>query len=301
MYKHFPAPLLSLLRCPRDQGALKLGDRSIQTDRGIQTGRLRCAGCDAVYPIEEGIARIFSQAALDEESRRELAIRDQRADISDPHEESSAWHRMEIEPTLEALGPLAGTNVLELGCGTGRLTVRLAQAGANVLATDFSPASLRFLAGRIRSEWRIGLVHADCTHFAVQKRSFGRVLSTLVSNLPTARHRAAMMQLAADAIGNTGRFVFSTHHYGLRERLRGESMSGHYPDTGIYRLLFRRRDILRETSPYFRDVRCRPIRVQIPLLGRLGFPVVAFSRLAEKIPLLDSLGDLLLLVAREPL
>ncbi len=297
----FPLSLLPLLRCPDDKGTLELGHDSIQTDQGIKSGQLRCVSCAATYNIEDGIARILSQAALDDESKRELVIRDQRAEIPDPHGESSAWHQMEIVPTLEALEPFTGMHVLELGCGTGRLTVLLAQRGANVLAVDFSLASLRTLATRLRPEWCVGLVNADCCQLAVPTQSFERVLSTLVSNLPTARHRTTMMRLAANAIGDAGKFVFSTHHYGMRERLRGEPMSGRYRDTDIYRRLFRRQDILGETTPYFRNVQCRAIRIQIPLLGRLGFPVVAFSHFAERIPLFDQLGDLLLLVAQQPL
>lgn len=301
MNTRFPLSLLPLLRCPHDQGTLELGSNSIQTDRGIESGQLRCAICGTAYRIEEGIAHILSETTLDDESKRELIIRDQRAGIPDPSGKFSAWHQMEIAPTIEALEPLAGKNVLELGCGTGRMTVLLAQRGANVLAVDFSLASLRALAARAHPEWCVGLVNADCCRFAVPTQSFERTLSTLVSNLPTAQHRAAMMRLAAIAIGSTGKFVFSVHHYGLRARLSGEPISGRYRDTDIYRLLFRRRDILNETAAYFRNVLCHPIRIQIPLLGRLGFPVVAFSRFAEEIPLLNQLGDLLLVVAQQSL
>ncbi len=216
----FPLSLPTLWRCPHEKGTLELDGASIQTDRGIRSGRLRCSARGAVYAIEEGIVRLLSQAALDSDSKHELAIRDRRAKISDPHDESSAWHQMELVPTLETLAPLAGVNVLELGCGAGRLTVLMAERGAGAMAVDFSLASLRVLASRILPHWRIGLINADCTRFAVQTQSFGRVSSTLVSNLPTARHRAAMMQLAANAIGDGGKFVFSTHHYGLRQRLR---------------------------------------------------------------------------------
>lgn len=297
MYKTFPLSLLSLLRCPLDQAVLDLKD-SVEIGQGVRSGQLRCTTCDAVYAIEDGIVRMLSKASLDDESKHELVIREQRAEIFDPRDESSAWNRMEIEPTIEALEPLAGKNVLELGCGNGRLTVLLAKRAAGIVAVDFSLESLRTLATRIEPEWRIGLVNADCAEMAVQKNSFDRALSTLVSNLPTARHRAAMLRLAANATGGTGKFVFSTHHYGIRERLRGEPKSGHYRDTDIYRYLFSRRDILEETTHYFQHAQCHPVRIQLPLLGRLGFPVVAFSLFAEKIPLLNQLGDILLVVAQ---
>lgn len=61
--------------------------------------------------------------------------------------------------------PLAGASVLEIGCGTGRNTVFLAEAAARVLAIDFSEGMLekartrcagrrvRFVAQDIRTRW----------------------------------------------------------------------------------------------------------------------------------------------------
>lgn len=43
---------------------------------------------------------------------------------------------------LELLAPRAGERVLDLGCGTGELTARIAQSGAQVLGFDASPSML---------------------------------------------------------------------------------------------------------------------------------------------------------------
>lgn len=43
---------------------------------------------------------------------------------------------------LDALEPLAGATVLDVGCGTGILSARLAQRGARVTGIDISPASI---------------------------------------------------------------------------------------------------------------------------------------------------------------
>ena len=47
------------------------------------------------------------------------------------------------EPVVQhAIGDPRGLNVLDLGCGTGRHTLKLAAAGANVTAVDFSAGML---------------------------------------------------------------------------------------------------------------------------------------------------------------
>ena len=44
------------------------------------------------------------------------------------------------EPVLQLLNPNAGETVLDLGCGDGELTLKLIDAGCNVIAVDSSPA-----------------------------------------------------------------------------------------------------------------------------------------------------------------
>jgi hypothetical protein len=122
-----------------------------------------------------------------------------------------------------------------------------------------------------------------------------------VSNLPTAKHRGAMMQVAALALKpSSGKFVFGTHHYGIGSRLRREPRSGYYREVPIYRYMFRRGEIEEETRHYFADVDCHPIRIALPLAARMHLPLVAISRLTERIPIINQFGELLLVTARKP-
>jgi ubiquinone/menaquinone biosynthesis C-methylase UbiE len=56
---------------------------------------------------------------------------------------NSAYSRWEIGIALRCLPPLEGLEVLDLGCGVGRLTVPLAQRKARVLSLDNSAAMLK--------------------------------------------------------------------------------------------------------------------------------------------------------------
>ncbi len=50
--------------------------------------------------------------------------------------------RREKEAVLNALGPVEGSRVLEIACGTGRFTVMLAERGADIVGLDISEAMM---------------------------------------------------------------------------------------------------------------------------------------------------------------
>jgi 2-polyprenyl-3-methyl-5-hydroxy-6-metoxy-1,4-benzoquinol methylase len=300
VYAGFPTDALDLLRCERDRGRLEIAGSDPAPDR-LWNAAIHCTLCGSRYDVKDGILRLLDTTLLDAESDHERTTRDAELDAAfNPDVEQSDFQLAEIEPTLAASEPLRGASLLELGAGTGRYTIPLAQRGAVILAIDFSMSSLRRLVPRLHGSWRVALVQADCTRLATRPGAFDVVFSTLVSNLPSVEHRSAMMRLAAEALAPTGKFVFSTHHYGLNSRLRQERQSDRYTPGGIYRYLFRRAELARETRGYFSDVNCRPIQVVPPLTWRLRLPIRRVSRIAQRVPVLNLFGELLLVVATRP-
>jgi len=87
------------------------------------------------------------------------------------------------EPEVDrALGDVAGLDVLDVGAGTGRHAIRIAERGARVTAIDFSERMLekaRRKPGADRVRW---LAHDIARHEALPfaPSSFDRVLSALV-------------------------------------------------------------------------------------------------------------------------
>ena len=68
-----------------------------------------------------------------------------------------------------------GSPVLELGCGTGRITIPVAEAGVDVVGLDLSPAMLskaRLKVSRLDEETqrRVELVEGDMRSFSLGKR-----------------------------------------------------------------------------------------------------------------------------------
>jgi SAM-dependent methyltransferase len=320
MYFGFPTTQIHLLSCPKDNGKLSAvkGKCDIKNER-IVSGALKCIVCDCEYQVNDGIVCLLENISMDQESAHEKKLRDQltinyrRKRFLKPGK-NNEMDMMEILPTLAALKLAPNQNVLELGCGTGKYTIHLAKNCRALIAVDFSLESLKVLVQKLQPKLPVGLVHADITNFAIAPRLFHRVLSTLVSNLPSREHRLSMYHIASNSLEKNGHFVFSTHYYGIRERYMRLAKSGRYTKGGIYRYYFRRNEVKRETKPYFNKIYSRPIQIVAPfnqrrpmqiivtLLKKIGFnKTILFSRIAEHFPLINEFGKLLLVVVKEPI
>ncbi|MEV6930153.1 class I SAM-dependent methyltransferase [Dactylosporangium sp. NPDC051485] len=86
------------------------------------------------------------------------------------------WRRPEAE--LRVLDPVAGRDVLELGCGAAHWARSLARRGGRVIALDISLAQLRHAAGDARGDADSpALVQADAHALPFAAGSFDVVLS----------------------------------------------------------------------------------------------------------------------------
>jgi ubiquinone/menaquinone biosynthesis C-methylase UbiE len=85
------------------------------------------------------------------------------------------------EPEVDrALGDVTDLEVLDVGAGTGRHAVRVAQRGARVTAVDFSEEMLARARQKIGADRVRWLVHDVALPLPFEARSFDRVLSALV-------------------------------------------------------------------------------------------------------------------------
>jgi cyclopropane fatty-acyl-phospholipid synthase-like methyltransferase len=301
----FPIEFVSKVRCKTDGAALELdGNCQLnEKDCVIRHGTLRCTTCGAAFVIDDGILNMLNEKAMHNESKHYQRIQNEHTARSIKSTGSVWWENehnaMEMIPTLEALCVSQDHTILELGCGDGRYTVQLARQCQWIVAIDFSIDSLRVLQQRLQGIKNVGLVLADITTMKVTA-GFDRVFSTLVSNLPTREYRAAMYHLAASVLKPDGRFVFSAHNFGFRQKLMGEAKSGRYSEGGIYRYKFTASECTAEVRQYFTKTNVRPIQIYLPFARTLRLPVIALSRFLERVPLINVLGELILCSAEHP-
>jgi malonyl-CoA O-methyltransferase len=133
------------------------------------------------------------------------------------------------EPLVERLlGEVRGLAVLDVGCGTGRHAVRLAQAGAHVTGLDFSRGMLakaRAKAGAEKVDFR---EHDLGAPLPFEDASFDRVLACLV--LDHVFELAAFFSELRRVCRPDGCVVASVLHPAML--LRGVQARFHEPDTG---------------------------------------------------------------------
>jgi hypothetical protein len=240
---------------------------------------------------------------LDAEATHELRLRDQYSTNPLSYQDAAwdeQWGQLEMKPQLATLNLMEGSALLEFACGRGRYTTQVIGKCKALLAVDFSLESLRILADKIPSGKEIGLVQADITRLALSPKSFDRVLSTTC--LDSREQRMAMHRLAADALKEKGRYVYGVEFNDLRTRLLGSPRAERYApgDMLFYRL--DREDVIRETAPFFKHVKVRPIQVSLPFTSRLSYRWrVIIAQIAEKTPLACEFGELLLVCAEAPI
>lgn len=129
--------------------------------------------------------------------------------------------KSEVSAALEVLSTvtspaLSDLRVLELACGSGRLTLPLAAAGHSVLATDFDSEALALLAEYLDPDVGISpgveLRLADMTSFSFDEVFKAVCLSTTSITLLSPEMRIQALERAVDHLAPGGVLVVSTEY-----------------------------------------------------------------------------------------
>lgn len=91
-------------------------------------------------------------------------------------EREKFWDTFEKDTLKPYIKDLSGLDVLDAGAGTGRISIRLYNAGANVTALDISPEMLELLK---KKEPNIKCIEADMEAMPFEDEEFDMVFSSL--------------------------------------------------------------------------------------------------------------------------
>lgn len=118
--------------------------------------------------------------------------------------------RLEERLTLALIGDVQGQQVLDLGCGTGRYCVLLAQLGATVIGLDPSRGMLEQARRKIGASCHLDLYHGTLAEAELPDEQFDLVVSALVvGHLPVLE---PTLREAARVLKRGGRMVISDLH-----------------------------------------------------------------------------------------
>jgi len=124
--------------------------------------------------------------------------------------EANPLQALEGPIVRSAIGDPRGLNVLDLGCGTGRHALWLAECGAHVTAVDFSPGMLDKARSKLGAERVRFLVHDLHKRLSFDNAAFDLVVSGLV--LEHLRELDLFFAEARRVLKSTGRAIVSSMH-----------------------------------------------------------------------------------------
>jgi len=234
--------LKDLLCCPVDRGYPLQLENGEYCDGEIIHGVLRCPTCGADYMIVGGIPYLMvsgdaQDSAVAAAKVREAAARDADADEYDTN--VSSYHTaVESAALLNALAVRAGDVVVDLGAGTGRLTVELAARGAVVLALDLSPRSLE-INRRKAAAVPGGVVHhvvCDACYLPLRDGLAGKAVSgMMLEHLPGDAERRRCLAEVYRVLRPGGRLALTVYNYCVSKRRSGDREGFHGTDLYYYR------------------------------------------------------------------
>ncbi len=129
--------LLQWLICPRDGGHLELADEKKEHSE-IESGTLKCATCDARYPVVRGVPRFVRS----DDYASSFGLQWNRyAEVQLDSRNGTRFSRDRFYTITEWLPPTLNQRlVLDVGCGAGRFAEIALSDGAEVIGVDLSSA-----------------------------------------------------------------------------------------------------------------------------------------------------------------
>lgn len=152
--------------------------------------------------------------------REEIALRDQQAASYDEwilQTKGAYFDLVDRTMPLRWLRLAASHSVLDAGCGTGRLTLPIAQRCREVWAVDFSPKSLEVLEQKAKAHGltNVKTALANLAETTLPSNHFDRAVSnSVIHHIPEANARLAAVRRIWESLKAGGVFVVMVFRWG---------------------------------------------------------------------------------------
>ena len=265
----------------------------------VVAGHLRCTDCGTLYEIRDGILRLLpAQAFMDPFMAKEQETRDVSASRYDSH--FSEWENaVEVAAIMNEKALFLKKTILDLACGTGRITTHILPHAGAIISVDISEESLRILGQKAGPCGKLGLVWSDATQLRLLPDAFDLALSTqLLEHLPSIEGRKRFLKSVYTALNPSGVFVLTAYYYSSLRRLLRRSQEG-FHSNGIFYHRFTRGEIESEFSGMFQILYSRPIQVDPRLIRAFGPFASRLAKVLESIVFQSLVGQLLYVRAQK--
>jgi SAM-dependent methyltransferase len=293
----FPVDLINRVLCPKDSGRLALSSTGVHP-RVLQ-GWVQCDTCGTSYEIRSGILRLMpGQEEIEALVRTEQDARDEGAARYDGR--FRPWENaIELSAIRSAVNFSRRGIMVDLACGTGRLTTQLAPLAEATIAVDLSENSLRVLAKKLGPGVKVGLVWSDATQLRLAAESIDLALATqFLEHIPTRAQRLRFFTSVYAALRDGGELVLSAYYYSALRALLRRKQEGFHAN-GIFYHRFTKSEMKSELAGLFQILWARPIQVDPRLLPVSNHATTFFANCLEKIRMPYWVGQLLLVRARK--
>lgn len=307
----------------------------------IETGFLLCESCARLYPVNNGILKMLPDELYDRGTcgfmnryrtilpaalgwkpsgaaapRKEEAADttlDKKNEMQERDRQAEDYHRYgywlygrnEEAHFIRTLNVSAEDLVVDLGCGTGRITSKLMGAGfSGYIAIDFSEKSLELFSEKLDGKMRddILLLHGDVCNLPLKDRVADKALSAQVfEHIPGQKEQTRFIEELKRVLKRDGLAALSIYNFNLRKRIFKKYSKKGFHNGGIYYENFKHGEILKLFRPYLAIKKLSGINCYVPFIKRfsVGTQKAAESILA-KTGLGRYLGEILFVVATPP-
>ena len=140
-------------------------------------------------------SRVTAQPRLEGQAAFWDARAGDYADPRDPEQRAQCARRLAHVPVPAR--PARGLRILDIGAGTGAISLHAAEAGAEVTALDVSSAMLQRLRSVV-APLPVATEHADWRHFDVEQAGFARAFDVAYAQMvPSFREASDFLRMEA--------------------------------------------------------------------------------------------------------
>lgn len=156
---------------------------------------------------------------------KEQKLRDNWAPVYD-RQISQYQHYLEINNAIKKIDPKPGDVILDVGCGTGRITSKILEKGCKVVAIDFSGESLKICKSRcneLNLQDNIYLIKSDACNLPLKANIFDKCFSSEVfEQIPSEEERLRMLYELHRILKINGKLFLTTFNHSLRKLISGK-------------------------------------------------------------------------------